>query len=121
MRKKKKKEKKTRKKKKKHKPDETLRDRDVENPYPRMSLASTIVRRSLPFSPDRPRLNVRHPAFNRTVTRHDTVSFSIFRLLIRLSRDRPCEALHRDAAAAATVAAMVQRMNEQPHWQRSRS
>lgn len=58
---KKKKKKITRKKKKKHKPDETLRDRDVENPYPRMSLASTIVRRSLPFSPDRPRLNVRHP------------------------------------------------------------
>lgn len=54
------------------------------------------------------------PAFNRTVTRHDTVSFSIFRLLIRLSRNRPREALHRDAAAT------VQRMNEQPHWQRSR-
>lgn len=59
-----------------------------------------------PFSPDR--LNVRHPRVrsNGNSARH--CSFSIFRLLMRAT---VLEALHRDAVA--TVAATVQRTNEQ--------
>lgn len=93
--------KKTRKQKKEHKPDETLWDRDAENPHPRMS--PRFNRPSPPIV-----WTFATPAFNRTVTRHDTVSFSIFRLLIRAT---VLEALQLDAAA--TVAATIQRTNEQ--------
>lgn len=66
-------------------------NRNAKNPYLRASLISTIVQCFSALGHD-PAVH----AFNRTVTRHDAVSFSIFRLLIRLSHDHsPNVASHR--------------------------